>query len=402
MFKHSLNSLIVGFGAILNTFLGLIFYLAVARALSPADFGVVSVILSLGVIVSDLFDFGLNTAIAKELGRSVETLNTLFTSKLVLAIAIVIIGLLVSPFISTILLKSANILLIWLGFISAAATLFFAFWNYRFIAHRKFIASTLLLISSNTLRLLLIIGLVFNPDLISAESILLVFIVSLIAVLPFAEMLGHLPTPKIKFDLAQAKSILSFSGYVGGSITLGSLYSRLDNFLLITLSNPLQTGFYTSVQKFFLTANQLPSSIGTVLIPDLASENKDRITKAIKFSVLISFSLSLLLVIFIIFADLLVPLILGSAYQEAAYPAKILALGTIFFILSMPASSYILYTLGNSRTIFKVTVLQLTVLVLLNVFLIPSWQASGAALSYFLSSAIGFVVYNFYFFRSRK
>src|SRR3989344_1313026 len=397
MWKHGFNSIIVSAGTGINLLLGLLFYLIVARSLTPSDFGIVAVVLSISVVISDIFDLGINTAIVKELAIGKRYLNTLFTIKLATALAVVLLGSMLSPIISHFLFKGAHAILIYLGFLGAGATILFGFWNYCLIANKKFIQASLLGISSNVFRLLII----FSLSAVSKQTALVAYVVSLFLVLPVgAYATRHLAAPRIEFDRTHLLSIFRFSRWIGASVALGSIFSRLDNFLIVSLSSSFQAGIYTSVQRIFLTVNQLPSAIGTALGPDLSSGNKNKVKKATQFNWLISIFLSLALVALILLTDSLVPLALGPACSSAIIPAKILGLGTIFFVLSMPANSYLIYTLGWSKVTFWITLVQLLMILTLNMIFVPQLQATGSALSYLISTFFGLSAYLLIFIKS--
>ena len=59
------QSVLMSAGTVVNSILGVVFYILVGRALSVADFGYFSFLLGIGVMFSELGDLGLGSAIVK-------------------------------------------------------------------------------------------------------------------------------------------------------------------------------------------------------------------------------------------------------------------------------------------------------------------------------------------------
>ena len=103
--QHSGISII---GTFINGALGMLFFIFLARNLGPEDFGLLSVSISSLTLLADIADLGVNSSIIKFVGKNIKEdsriayqfLKAGLLIKLFLWIAILIIGLLLSPFIA--------------------------------------------------------------------------------------------------------------------------------------------------------------------------------------------------------------------------------------------------------------------------------------------------------------
>ncbi|MDZ4228619.1 MAG: hypothetical protein U1C50_00015, partial [Patescibacteria group bacterium] len=77
----------------------------------------------------------------------------------------------------------------------------------------------------------------------------------------------------------------------------------------------------------------------------------------------------------------LVQLIFGAEYLGAILPVQILAIGFFGFIAGAPWVSFLLYFAAKAKTFFYLNLVQLGLIVGLNLWLTPRFQAVGAALA---------------------
>lgn len=399
MKKLSIDSFIYSVGIFLNSVLGLIFYLVVARFLGPTLFGTLAIILALAVVVSDIFDLGLNTAIisllpAEEAYQHKRVLSANFLSlKLLLSALVTIVGILVSPLIATTLFGNASLAgLITLGFISASVIILFGYVNSHLLAQKRFLPSVVLNIVSNSLRLLgvaLIICILHGITVFWA-IVLFVLPTAVSALVWFIADRNIVKKPAL--NSRESLRILHFSKWVAGSLAVGSLSARADNFILTMLSGVTQTGIYTAVQRFFLAFNQIPGAVGTVLAPDFSNQATGN-RRPFLFGVAVSFLFSFGLILVAITSPILVPQVLGNRYLASVVPAQILALATIPFVFSIPLNSYLLYARKNSRAIFMATLIQLLIILAANYLLVPGLGAVGSAIAYGIGNVAALGLY---------
>lgn len=395
-------------GTVAGAFLGLFFYVICARSLGPQNFGILSVILALSVISSDVFDFGLNTAIVKllpPLAREPKKtfLRTFLTMKLIISVAQIVIGISLSVLISKLLFRSSDSWnLVVLGFTASGATSLFSFYNSILIAEKKFLPSVALNITANIIRLIIVGGMMLIAKL-STDQVLFAYLLCLILPLPifiwkFVE-LSIMPG----FSQKAFDEITNFSKWVGGSLILGTISARLDNLILVRLASVYQTGLYSSVQRIFLAFNQLPGASSSVLAPEMSSGDPEKVRHGFRFSFYLVGLFVVGLISLLLIAPIGVPLVLGKAYLPSVVIFQILTIGTLFFVLTLPFNSHLLYTSGKSKNLFGVDVTRFLLVVGLDLFLIPKFGATGAAIAYTITLFSNFVfTTGLYFFQRYK
>lgn len=404
MRKLGIDSFIYSSGILLNSFLGLVFFILIARALGPSQFGIVSVIIAISVVASDIFDFGMNTSMLKFLSEANEAkkkeLSRDFLSyKIFSTVLVVLLGLLISPMLSQILFKSSEfIFLIWQGFLAAGALIIYGYINSNLQAKKRFAASVFLNLSSNGFRLI-ITGIFFLFGGLNINIALLTYLVPILLIAVLWGIIDDNIILRPAFSKHVFLPVINYGKWVAGSMAISSISSRFDNLMLVNLANPYQTGIYTSVQRIFLAFNQIPAGISTVMIPDLSSGDTKKVKNVFRFSIAASLLISSGLAFFILLAPVLVPLVFGNSYILSVGPSQVLALGTIFFVLTIPLSSYILYAKKKSKWIFLITLTQLVTTLGCNLLLIPMYQSMGAAMSYALVSFLSLILSLALFFK---
>lgn len=404
MKKLGIDGVIYSSGILLNSALGLVFFVWIARALGPEYFGIISVIIAISVVASDVFDFGMNTSMLKFLSEANEVkkkeLSRDFLSyKIFSSIFVCIIGLIISPTLTYFLFKSgSDTFLLWQGFLAAGGLIIYGYVNSNLQARKRFVSSVVLNLLSNGLRLVaaayffIIGGLNINTAMFS-------YLVPIFLTTVCWGIFDSDVTLRPLFSKRVLLPVVNYAKWVAGSMAVSSISSRLDNVLLVNLANTFQTGIYTSVQRIFLAFNQIPAGISMVMVPDLSSNNGRRIGRAFRFGLISSALLSVGLFGFILIAPWLVIYIFGSAFALSVLPSQILALGAIFFIMSTPFNSYILYTKAKSNRILVITLIQLLFTVIFNLILIPVFQADGAAISYTVTCFIALTVSVIFYYR---
>lgn len=404
MKRLGIDSIIYSSGTLLNSALGLFFFILVARELGPAEFGIVSVIIAISVVASDIFDFGMNTSMLKFLSQADDSgkndlAKDFLSYKIISSVLVILLGLISSPFLARVLFKNqvpwSTVLL---GFLAAGSLILYGYVNSNLQARKRFASSAVFNLTSNAIRLVMTVYL-FSLSTLNTSFSLVIYLLPIIAVTVIWGLVDPHITLRPRLTKAVFLPVVKYGRWVAGSVALSSITSRLDNFLLVNLSSTFQTGIYTSVQRFFLAFNQIPAGISLVTTPDLSSRDSEKSNRALKFGVGTSILTAFGLLIFIFLAPWLIPLVLGASYRLSVIPSQLLAVGTTFFVLASPLNSFILYTKEKSHRLFILTAVQLAATIIFNWLLIPTFQAQGAAMAYSLTSLLGLLVTLFFFLR---
>ncbi|MDF2883703.1 MAG: flippase [Clostridiaceae bacterium] len=179
-----------------------------------------------------------------------------------------------------------------------------------------------------------------------------------------------------------------------------SIYTSLDTTMLGFVSGNKEVGYYNVAIKIKTILISLVTALGTVLLPRVSyyaqngmiKEFKNTISKSINFTILISVPI---VFYFVITAESMIYFLAGIAYQGAIIPMQIIT-PTVFLIgMSNIMGIQILIPLGKEKLIMISTIIGAIVNFTLNLFLIPQWGATGAAVATLLAeiavSAIQFI-----------
>ena len=389
--QNFFQSIGISLGTVINSFLGLLFYLLVARVLGPADFGHFSFILGLGLLSAELGDFGLGSSLIKfGSGDDFPAVFTLAFLQRVASAAVILVIFMISL---QVYAAAVGISLLFIGLISQSL-----------LARQKYSNYILVNVLGNLLRLGLTFFLIYS-GLLTVVSALVVF--GLANFLSFITGLASLAMifRKKLVDFAGAKKLLgpvtAYSRWLFASYAISSVAAKIDIPLLYFLGGAAVTGLYSSAQKLVSVFAQVAVSIEGVFAPKLAIEEKQsKFFKEYFFVVLLA---TAAVFITMLTSGFIIPLIFGSKYLDAAPVFNWLLVGMIFFLFSGPFTAGVLYQKGKSVFHLAGSALQLVFTVTLYFLLIPGYGIWGVAGAFILSQAfnLGYYLLIWHYVRNR-
>ncbi len=386
------DTFIVFWGTILNVIIGGIFFIIAPRLLGPTNYGLFATVYTTSVLTVRLTSLGIDTGILRFTNSLSKDSNAFLVIALkwylFLGIAAGVVGYIISPKLAHILAQPSITNLLRIAF---ASTILFHLTNLftaGLQAKREFKKAAIMLIANNTSRLLLLIaGSYFF--IINLYLLTLTFFLSAIASVIIGGFFMPFEITKINRDLE--KKFFKFNIWIWLSLTLSAI--PFDNYLLLKIAGPLQTGLYAAPFKFLNYAYQIGGNFTAVLASRFSSFENDSKAKIYSLKAAIfPLLFSVIFLFFILFSDLVILLLFGKQYLGAAEILRILSVGSIFFFMATIPSSVILYYFGKSSISFVITVLKYLLFVILLIVLIPSKQAIGAAYSFTVSEGFAFVL----------
>ncbi len=164
-----------------------------------------------------------------------------------------------------------------------------------------------------------------------------------------------------------------------------TVYTNLDTAMLGFMKTDMDVGYYNAAVKIKIILVSIVTSLGTVLLPRAsyyAEEGKTdevlRITKkAMQFVVLVAAPLTLY---FMLFARPGILLLSGDAYSGSVLPMQIIMPTLLFIGMTNILGMQILVPLGREKSVLLSTAVGAVVDLILNLLLIPSMSAAGAAI----------------------
>ena len=177
-----------------------------------------------------------------------------------------------------------------------------------------------------------------------------------------------------------ASRLLKASAIFNVYTFVANLYDRLDVIMLSKLAGDYATGVYSAAYRPIATVQLLPYGVLNSLLPtfargSFARAEKERLEKAMG----LLFSAALVVVLTtVVFADALVPLVLGTRFAESSPALKILIWAVILRYFNYALNTRLLA--GGHESVFVVTSLVcLAVNIVGNLLFIPmfSWRAAA-------------------------
>lgn len=379
---------IVFFGTLLNIIFGGLFFIFVPRILGPADYGLFSTVIATSIMVANIANFGIDTGILRFANSNQinKILTLAFKSYLVLGIATALIGFFVSPLLSSLLGQEELRDLLRIGFLGIIFILISNFFVAALQARKEFFKASVVNLSSNLTRLFILLVAFYSYSVGLYFLTFLFFFVTIVSAL-----LGKIFL-RLKFENQQKnlfKDFFSYNFWVASALIISSI--PLDNFFLLKLAGPVQTGLYSAPFKLLTFAYQFGGNFTRVLAPRFTSFDTDK--KAIEFiqKAIVFPAIAIIGLIFLIFiSNQLIPFLFGNEYLDAVSVFRILTLGFIFFMASTVPSSIILYYFGNSKFSFFATLSRMITFLALLILLVPKMLSVGAAWAYTISELVAF------------
>lgn len=384
-------------GTVLTGILGMLFYILTARVLGPANFGILVVTITTITLVADIANLGTDTGIIRFVSKyagsekALKFLKLGWEIKLVVWLMILTVGWVLMPSIASLLTKEELKSPLRLSLIGVGGSLFFSFVTNSLQAYQRFVSWSLLNIGSNSLRLLLILLLIFLNSLDLNASLVIYILV------PFMGFfIGLLILPQF-FDTsnetAVSKEFFQYNRWIALFVVLAALGSRMDMYLSTKLLSTTQVGIYAAANQLTAVVPQLVFAIATVVAPKLASfnSNKQVIEYLKKLQVFVA-GLALLGLLAIPLSFILIPVFFGSSYQESFEPFVFLLLAQLIYLLALPVHQAIFYYFAKPYFFVITSAVHLLLITTLGWFLIVNFGILGAALAVLVSSIFNFIV----------
>lgn len=377
----------MGAGTVINSLLGLVFYILLARFLGVNFFGEFSFYLSLGVMAAEIGDLGFSSSLVKFGGDKFrENFSLVFFQRVAAVLIIIFIFLAGSLlFKKPLLIYSAA---------TGASLLFLSLITQSFLTRQFYPGFVFSNIFGNTFRLIITYFLA-TTNLLTVVSSLVVFTLANF----FATIFGYVFITFREKDLMLGfdklfenfRRVWQYTKYVAMSFTVTSISAKMDIPIIYLLAGPGGAGLYSSASKLLSVFPQVSVAFEGVFSPKI-SQNEN---KAFKDYLTLSGLACLGLLMVLPIANIVIPVLFGSEYILAIPIFDILILGLIPFFLSGPFAATILYRFGKSSYHFLISMVTWGVSLFLYFVLVPNFGAVGAALTAGITNIVTFALYVF-------
>jgi O-antigen/teichoic acid export membrane protein len=201
-------------------------------------------------------------------------------------------------------------------------------------------------------------------------------------------------TVRILYEKPLVREILMISWPFAAYAILQRLYTYLDSVLLSFLSGDVQVGLYQVAFKIIFALQFLPSAFTASLYPAMSAywhSNRQQLLLSFERAMNYLIIISLPIIVGVIVLANKIVLLFKTGYDGAILPLQISIASLFFIFLNFPIGSLLNACDAqkkNTRNMAIVTIIS----VLINLALIPYWQAIGASLTVLLTNFLMFIL----------
>jgi O-antigen/teichoic acid export membrane protein len=387
----------------LNSALGLIFFVLLARLITKTEMGVYAALISTYGVFVVVGTFGLTGAAARFIpkltaegspGKASSAAMTIVKIGVLSSLAASVVYLVLAPYFSLVFAKSivyadlfrlASIVVVTQALSSFVDGLMQGVQEFTILAAIRIVGQAARIVVTI---LLLLVGSGLTAVLIgwSVSSIF-------ISLLPVPFLKRHIG---LRGDPFAYRPIVDFSIPVLGSTLIVFISSYADVFVTMIYSLPANVGAYNvAVTASMVLANVIIASVTATLLPAMSRaygrgglESVERsFRKASRYVALVYVPAG---VGFAALAQPLIWLMAGRSYQESIIPLAIISIFSIALGLSTPVTVG-LQSLGRTAVVFKITVIALFAEIIAGLIAVPLFGIVGASLArsvFFVSTLI--------------
>lgn len=378
-------------GNLFSAFLGFVYTLLVARALSVEDFGVLSAATNLIIIISSLSDLGVSSGLISfaaaafsksNLAKAYEYSKAAFNIKIIATLPIILFLILFAGFVSrSWLATSDRTISYWVAAISFVAVVW-GFLPSMLHARKKFLQSVFIDISLSFPKAVIPYFLLIAGALTVRTSLAAFAIGAVIAgVVGFSltgiKFLGAKPAKEIYLDLVK------FSSWLGLNRIISAISGKLDIQMLAAIAGATTTGIYSIPAKLSSFIIVLGSSLSSVLAPRFAAfEDKEKERRYLIKATLAVLAIIVGIVVWILAAEPFILMLFGTKYIESVPVFQALTATLIPYMLAVPPVTAIIYSMKKTIYIGLFSFFQLASIFALNFIFIPRVGPFGPTIAF--------------------
>lgn len=388
-------------GTLINGALGALFYIVLARFLGPANFGLLTIVLTTLVLIADMADIGTNTGLIRFVSSHLNSDQDKAYRFLKLSLEIKLIAWAVSflliyflaPLLATSLFHKTELILpLKLVAFGIGGALLFTFATSSLQAYQKYFLWSSINILTNSLRLIAIVILGYL-SLLSVESSVVVY--TILPFFGFFVTLLILPTRQFlatSGEFSLSKELFKYNIPVAIFTVIAAFSARLDIYLNAALLSAKEVGIYGAANQLVQIMPQLVSALGLVSSPKFASfqTNSQMLVYFKKFQLFVS-GICILGIFTIPISSYLIPILFGPQYQEAIRPFIFLFLAMLVFLFSIPVHHSIIFYFGRPDVFIWVSIFHLLIIGGLGYLLISSYGVVGASITVLVGTTFNFL-----------
>ena len=384
----SKNVIINTIGGYLNIFFTALFALILVRILTPAQYGVLSVLLGIAYVLANILDFGTTATIYSYLPALYEKkshdlysfIKSIFLFQSFFSF-LVIAGLFISfPYLDKVFFKTGAPL--WEMWLTSFSVLFFIWQNFFqniLFATKKFMKTNIYLNLANLIKTAIIFLMIITKN-VTVGSVIFIFgiigpiIFFLLLIFEKRKLLPII----IKSVIDRKKVRLQYTLTFFIASQFFNLGLRMDLFLLSYFRSKAEVGFYGLSQKIILTIITTVISITQVLSPSFAKiTKKSEALSQLKTGFAYLLFPALLFLALFFTPKQVYDLFFTENFAQTASITKALSLPFILYALGSLPMLFLLYTVKKPIYILISNIFFFIILTVGSYILIPRMGVFG-------------------------
>ncbi len=378
---------------IIQKIISFFYFVLIARYLGMDLLGQFYTAIAFTSILSLIMDLGLNNVLIREVAKRRELANTWLRSVLALKLLLSVVSLgLALSFVFFLNYEPLIVKLIAISFFS----MFFDSLSNTFLSVIRAFHNLKYESMAAILFQLTVLGLAF---IYLSDNRGVLWLMSAMASAAFVVFLFSTTIAKLKFKLnivpkfnyALSKKILTLSWPFAVYNILHRFYTYFDSLLLGLLASYFQVGLYQIAFKIILALQFLPLAFIASLYPAMSSywqNNREQLAISFRraFNYLIIIALPVIFGVMIVAPEIVKLL---NADELAIIPLRIIIISLLFIFLNYPIGS-LLNACDRQKTNTLNMGMATVLSIVLNIILIPRYQALGASITVLLSTGLMF------------
>ncbi|MBI3366863.1 oligosaccharide flippase family protein [Candidatus Roizmanbacteria bacterium] len=390
----SRDVLINTFGNYLNVFFTALFALILVRILTPPQYGVLSVLLGIAYVLSNVLDFGTTATIYSYLPPMMEKktanlyrfIKSMFFYQSLFSLLIIAALFITFPYLDRVFFKTRAP--IWELYLTSFSVLFLIWQNFVnniLFAAKKFFKANLYNNLANVLKTLIILFMVFTKT-VGVGSIIFVFgiigpiIFFFLLFLEKKDLIFILLKSEVRRDEFRFGYTLTY--FIASQFF--NLGLRMDLFLLSYYLSKAEVGYYGLAQKIILTVSTTIISITQVLSPRFSQiKYKHEVSRLLKIALgYMLFPTGIFVILYFVPTHVF-DLFFTVKFVRTAAITRALSLPFIFYALGSVPMLFLLYTIKKPLYILISNIIFFVVLTFGSYLLIPTKGVFGPPVAIF-------------------
>ncbi|MGG3467859.1 flippase [Neobacillus pocheonensis] len=397
------NSIITLTRQVVSIVIGLLILFIMAKGLGPSGQGKYTLITYLPLMLMTFLNFGFNSSTVFFVSRKKVSLNSAFSTNIIIGLGLAIVSMLIGVFVIYLLSETkfheidTSILFISLLALPGMFLMIFLQTIFQGIQDFKAFNSALVVQQFTTLFFLVLFLFLVDIHLLGAIlSFILGYVCAVLYMIYYLIKYSRASFSFKNFSSEHMKEMLIYGIKAHVSNIMTFLNYRLDVLLLGYFLTNSAVGVYTVAVNLGERLSIFSQSFSQVLLPRIASsdieEDRNKITSMLsRFILVLVIAVSILI---ILFSDFVIHLFLDQEYMKSSLLLKLLLPGltvlTVEKILSNDLAGR-----GMPELNMYVSFVNVVLNVVLNLIFIPAIGVTGAAISSSITYFVSFIIKSF-------